>query len=137
MRIFERWYFGLSWDLRLVIELWYLEGFWFLSEDFFEDCIFAWWNISIYIILPPLVHHAKISQSMALQSALLVFSESSQWVVWVHPLGLRLVGATVWKLLIIEPFSQWKLNKIKSKLKTVLEFEGVLGVVAKPSASQI
>ncbi len=32
--------------------------------------------------------------------------------VWVHPLGLRLFGATLWKLLIIEPFSQWKLNKI-------------------------
>jgi hypothetical protein len=24
-------------------------------------------------------------------------------------------GATVWKLLIIEPFSQWKLNKIESE----------------------
>jgi len=27
MRIFERWYFGLCWNLRLVIELWYLERF--------------------------------------------------------------------------------------------------------------
>jgi hypothetical protein len=24
-------------------------------------------------------------------------------------------GATVWKLLIIEPFSQWKLNQIESE----------------------
>jgi hypothetical protein len=31
MRIFERWYFGLCWNLRLVIDLLsYLEGFWFL-----------------------------------------------------------------------------------------------------------
>ncbi len=45
MRIFERWYFGLCWNLRLVIiELWYLEGFWF------EDYVFAWWNIWVSII---------------------------------------------------------------------------------------
>ncbi len=29
-------------DYRVII---YLEGFWFLLEDFFEDYIFAWWNI--------------------------------------------------------------------------------------------
>jgi hypothetical protein len=34
----------------------------------------------------------------------------------------------VWKLLIIEPLSQ---------LRTVLDFEGVLGVVGKPLVSQI
>ncbi len=34
IRIFEKWYFGLCWNLRLVIiELWYVEGFWFLLED--------------------------------------------------------------------------------------------------------
>ncbi len=32
-----------------------------------------------------------------------------------HWLDLRLFGATVWKLLIIEPFSQWKLNKIETE----------------------
>jgi hypothetical protein len=31
----------------------------------------------------------------------------------VHWLGLRLFGATKWKLLIIEPFSQWKPDKIE------------------------
>ncbi len=36
---------GFCWNLRLVIELWCLEGFWFLLEDFF----FAWWNIWISI----------------------------------------------------------------------------------------
>jgi hypothetical protein len=42
----------LACDLRLVIDLWYLEGFWFLWEDlFFEAYIFAWWNIFIFIIL--------------------------------------------------------------------------------------
>jgi len=51
MKIFERWNFGLCWNFRLVIELWYLEGFWFLVEDFFEDYIFVWWNIWIFIFL--------------------------------------------------------------------------------------
>ncbi len=42
MRIFERWYFGLCWNLRLVIiELWYLEGFWFLLVNSFGDYIFC------------------------------------------------------------------------------------------------
>jgi len=45
------WYFGLCWNLRLVIELWYLQGFCFLWEDVFEEYIFAWWNIWIFIIL--------------------------------------------------------------------------------------
>ncbi len=51
MRIFERWYFGLCWNLTLFIELYYLEGFWFCLEDFFEDNIFAWWIIWASIIL--------------------------------------------------------------------------------------
>ncbi len=51
MKFFERWYFGLCWNLRLVIELWYREGFWFLLEDCFEDYIFAWWNIRVSVIL--------------------------------------------------------------------------------------
>jgi len=56
----------------------------------------------------------------------------------VHWLGLRLFGATMWKLLVIEPFSQWKLNKIETEnLKTVLEFGGIFGVVGKPLASHI
>jgi hypothetical protein len=36
MRISERWYFGLCWNLSLVIELSYLEGFSFLLEDFWK-----------------------------------------------------------------------------------------------------
>jgi hypothetical protein len=36
MRIFERWYFGLCSNLRLVIELWYLEGFWSLYRMFLK-----------------------------------------------------------------------------------------------------
>jgi hypothetical protein len=51
---------------------------------------------------------------MVLYVMLLIFSESSRWV-GVHRLGLRLFGVTVWKLLIIEPFSQWKLSKIKTE----------------------
>jgi hypothetical protein len=34
-------------------------------------------------------------------------------MIGVQPLGLRLFWALVWKLLIIEPFLQWKLNKIE------------------------
>jgi hypothetical protein len=41
MRIFERWYFGVCWNLRLIIELWYLEGFWFLLKDFFKGFFFG------------------------------------------------------------------------------------------------
>jgi hypothetical protein len=33
----------------------------------------------------------------------------------VHQFGLRLFGATVWRLLIIEPFSQSKLSKIETQ----------------------
>jgi len=51
MWIFERWYFDLCWNLRLVIELSYLEGFWFLIEDVFEDYIFAFENIWVSTIL--------------------------------------------------------------------------------------
>ncbi len=32
---------GLCWNLRLVIELWYLEGFWFLLKDFFWGLYFG------------------------------------------------------------------------------------------------
>jgi hypothetical protein len=58
------------------------------------------------------VYHAEIFQVLALHVVLLVSSESSGWVR-VHQLGLRLFGAMGWKLLIIEPFSGWKLNKIE------------------------
>jgi len=33
MRIFGSRYFGSCWNLRLVLELWYLEGFWFIVEE--------------------------------------------------------------------------------------------------------
>ncbi len=44
----------------------------------------------------------------------LISSESSWWVP-LHRLGLRLFGATMWKLLIIEPFFQWEQNKIETE----------------------
>ncbi len=58
----------------------------------------------------------KISQTMLIRvhTMLLVSLESSRWV-GVHWLGLKFLGATMWKLLIIEPFSQWTLNKIGTK----------------------
>jgi len=55
-----------------------------------------------------------ISQTMMLHVTLLVSLESSQRV-GVHRLGLRLLGAMVWKLLIIEPFFKWKLNKTETE----------------------
>jgi len=51
---------------------------------------------------------------MVLHVVLLVSSESYLWVR-MHQLGLRLFGAMVWKLLIIEPFFIWKLNTIKTE----------------------
>ncbi len=54
---------------------------------------------------------------------------------WEFGSRAGLLPCTVWKLLIIQPFSKRKLNKIE--LKTVLEFRGVLGVVGKPLASEI
>jgi hypothetical protein len=63
-----------------------------------------------------------------------IFGKLWGWIR-VHELGFRLFGATMWKLLIIEPFFQWKINKIK--LKFVLEFGGTLGVVGKHLTSQI
>jgi hypothetical protein len=58
--------------------------------------------------------HAKISRAMALHVMLLVSLENSWWI-GVCQLGLRLFGATMWKLLIIEWFFQRKLNKIEPK----------------------
>jgi hypothetical protein len=78
------------------------------------------------------VCQAEISQTTVLHGACFVSSERSWWV-GVHRLGLRLFGATVWKLLIIEPFFQWKLNKIETEI--VWEFGGILGVVEKPLVS--
>ncbi len=49
---------------------------------------------------------------------ILDISESSRGA----PTCLRLFGATMWKLLIIEPFFQWKLNKIKTE--NCIEFWG-------------
>jgi hypothetical protein len=70
--------------------------------------IYLWSKVSLFCFC-----HSEISQTTtAHHVALLVSWESSRWL-GVHRLGLRLFGATVWKLLIIESFSQWKLNKIK------------------------
>jgi len=60
------------------------------------------------------VCHVEIFQIIVLHIALLVSLESCQWV-GVHWFGLRFFGAMVWKLLIIEPFSPWKLNKIETE----------------------
>jgi hypothetical protein len=53
----------------------------------------------------------------------------------VHQLGLKLFGATMWKLLIINHFLNE--NKIKWNLKIVLKFEGILGVVGKPLVREV
>jgi len=49
--------------------------------------------------------HIEMSQTMVIHVMLLISWESSQ-SVRLHQLGLRLFGTTVWKLLIIGPFSQ-------------------------------
>ncbi len=79
-------------------------------------------NVSLHIYLQKkvvffvLYCDTKISQTMPIRvhTVLLVSLESSWWVR-VHWLDLRFLGATMWKLLIIEPFFQWTLNKIGTK----------------------
>jgi hypothetical protein len=53
----------------------------------------------------------------------------------VHQLGLRLFVVVVWKLLSIESFTQCELNL--KKFENHIGISGVLGVVGKPSTSQI
>ncbi len=71
-----------------------------------------------------LVCHDDISQTTMFHATLLISSESFQWV-GVHQLGLRLFGVLVWKLLIIQPIFQWKLNikKMYWNLGTFLALE--------------
>jgi hypothetical protein len=69
--------------------------------------LYLWSNLICFVC------HVEISRTTTLHVALLVSSKSSQ-CSGVHWLGLRLFGATMWKLLVIEPFSQWKLNKIEN-----------------------
>jgi len=45
----------------------------------------------------------------------------------------RLFGAMMWKLLIIGPFSEQKLNQIETE--NCIGIRGFLGVVGKPLAS--
>ncbi len=47
----------------------------------------------------------------------------------------RMFGAIVWNLLIVEPFFIDFFEK--PRLKTILEFGGILGIVGKPSPSLI
>ncbi len=76
-------------------------------------------NMVVCFVLFYFVSHAKISQNTMLHVTLLVSLEGSQWI-GLHRLGLRLFGTTVWKLLIIELFSQWKLNKIETKIFIII-----------------
>jgi hypothetical protein len=73
MRIFERWYFALCWNLRLVIKSWrILVSF----RGFFEDYILAWWNIWVFIILPQLVFWGVANNS---ENKLLIFFFLKFW----------------------------------------------------------
>jgi hypothetical protein len=138
MRIFERWYFGLVSKLEIgyrVIISWrilvsYRGFFWRLYFRIvkymnFHNSSFALrylfnvngkdtiWHITCFVLF--CICRAEISQTcMVLHVAVLVSLESS-WNVGVHWHTLRVFGATVWKLLIIASFSQWKLNKIETE----------------------
>ncbi len=87
---------------------------------------YLWSKVVCFVLF---VSHTKFFETMVLHVVLLVSSKSSWWV-GVHQLGLRLFGVTVRKLLIIEPYSQWKSNKIKTKI--ILKFGDILGVVGNP-----
>jgi hypothetical protein len=58
------------------------------------------------------------------------FSMNRSVMTW-----FRMFGGIVWNLLIIEPFFIDFFEK--PRLKTILEFGGVLGIVGKPSPSLI
>jgi hypothetical protein len=74
-----------------------------------RDNIYLWSEVLCFIVC-----HIEISLNMTLHAMILVFSKKFKWI-GVHWFGLRLFGIMVWKLLIIEPFFQWKLNKIKTE----------------------
>jgi hypothetical protein len=74
-----------------------------INKKIIYNQIYLWSNIVV------LFFHAKIFQTMVFHAMLLVSSKSFQWV-GVHQLGLKLFRTMVWKLLIIEPFSQWNLG---------------------------
>jgi hypothetical protein len=72
------------------------------------------WHITCFVLF--CFCCLEISQTcMVLHVALLVLSLESSQKVRVHWLSLRVFGATVWKLLIIAPFFEWKLNKIETE----------------------
>jgi len=71
--------------------------------------IYLWSKVLCFVLFC-----AEISQITMFDAVLLVSSESFLWVL-VHQHGWRLFRAMVWRLLIIESFSQWKLNQIKIK----------------------
>jgi hypothetical protein len=72
----------------------------------------------------------QISQTMVLHATPLITLKSSE-SEWVHPLGLGLLGAMVWKLLIIKPFFQWKRNK-NQNWKLYLNFGAFLVLLESP-----
>jgi hypothetical protein len=69
--------------------------------------IYVWSNVVCFVLL----HWDLPSIDNASCCVLGIFG--SPRFVGVHQLDLRLFGTMVWKLWIIESFSQWKLNKIK------------------------
>jgi hypothetical protein len=121
MRIFERWYFGLCWNLRLVIiELIIIS--WTILVSFIRG---LFWRLIYFCMVKYLSFH---NSSFALRSwyaALLVPSESS-WrgctnLVWdcleLHCGSYRLLNH----------FFQWQLNQIKTG-----KCNGILGVLESP-----
>jgi hypothetical protein len=99
-------YWAMPWSKGLLHSLW-------SNMKYSLDLMYLWSKVVCFVLfcwscsdLPkPLCF---MPHSWCLWKAL---DESS----WLHPLGLRLFGATMWKLLIIESFSQWKLNKIETE----------------------
>ncbi len=94
--------------------------------------IYLWSKVVLFLFCHITSHHAEISQTTVLHVRLLVYVESSQWERCID-LVCDCFGAMIWKLLMIEPFSQWKVNKIENE-KCI---EGIRGVVGKRLASQI
>jgi hypothetical protein len=71
--------------------------------------IYLWSEVVCFVFSPSdLPHHSASYRTLSI-------SLESSWWVGVHWLGLRLFGAMVWKVLIIEPFTQWKWIKIETE----------------------
>jgi len=119
--------------LIIICELvsWWVWVLWLSSAGLLKKCIYEARQFCFVLF----VSLRSPSQIIMAFHANLFLSLEMLLMCRVHRrLGLKLFGAPVWKLLIIESFPPWKLNKMKTE-KLHWNLGGFLGVVGKPSVS--